>query len=150
MAKYRVLEKSYIFDKIYEPGTVVELPDDFPAGKALEPVGDEKRPPKPSFITGQPGPDGGSPPPQREGKSEYDEGGPTRATAQRLYDEDRLADQEVSVPSYSPQDVAAATRAEGSPPPAEPPPPPEETPPPGSPATDEGPRRKRKEPTPEA
>jgi hypothetical protein len=112
MAQYRVLRKSYIHDRLYEPGEVVEF--DGPAGKWLEPVGAEKRPPKPSNITGQPGPDPGSPPPQSHGKSEFDEGGPTRATALKEYDEKRLADQEVDIPSSEPQVLARRSEAEGA------------------------------------
>lgn len=112
MAQYRVLRKSYIHDRLYEPGEVIEW--DGPQGKWLEPIGNEKRPPKPSIFTGQPGPDPGSPPPQTEGKSEFDEGGPTRATAQRVYDEKRLADQEVDIPSSEPQVLARKSEAEGS------------------------------------
>lgn len=112
MAKYRVLRKSYIHDRLYEPGEVIEW--DGPQGQWLEPIGNEKRPPKPSVFTGQPGPDPGSPPPQTEGKSEFDEGGPTRATAQRVYDEKRLADQEVDIPSSEPQVLARKSESEGS------------------------------------
>jgi hypothetical protein len=112
MAQYRVLRKSYIHDRLYEPGEVVEY--DGPAGKWLEPIGAETRPPKPSIFTGQPGPDPGSPPPQSHGKSEYDEGGPTRATALKEYDEKRLADQEVDIPSSEPQVLARRSEAEGA------------------------------------
>lgn len=112
MTKYRVLKKSYIHNRIYEPGEVVEW--DGPQGKWLEPVGDEKRPPHPSNITGQPGPDPASPPPQSFGKSEFDEGGPTRATALREYDEKRLADQEADIPSSEPQVLARLSESEGS------------------------------------
>jgi hypothetical protein len=112
MAQYRVLRKSYINDRLYEPGEVIEW--DGPQGQWLEPIGAEKRPPRPSVFTGQPGPDPGSPPPQTEGKSEFDEGGPTRATAQRVYDEKRLADQEVDIPSSDPQVLARKSESEGS------------------------------------
>jgi hypothetical protein len=112
MAQYRVLKKSYIHDKIYEPGEVVEW--DGPAGKWLEPIGNERRPPHPSNITGQPGPDPGSPPPQSFGKSEFDPGGPTRATALEEYDKKRLADQEVDIPSSDPQVLARKSESEGS------------------------------------
>lgn len=112
MAQYRVLRKSYIHDRLYEPGEVIEW--DGPQGKWLEPIGNEKRPPRPSVFTGQPGPDPGSPPPQSHGKSEFDEGGPTRATAQREYDEKRKADEEVDIPSSEPQVLARKSEAEGS------------------------------------
>jgi hypothetical protein len=119
MAQYRVLKKSYIHDRIYEPGEVVEYAGE--AGTALEPIGAEKRPPEPSRITGRPGPDPASPPPQSKGKSEFDPGGPTRATAQEEYDEKRLADQEVDVPATEPQALArraeAEAEADGEPPP---------------------------------
>lgn len=112
MAQYRVLKKSYIHDRLYEPGEVVDF--DGPAGQYLEPIGNEKRPPEPSNITGKPGPDGGSPPPQPDGKSEYDKDGPTRATALEEYDRKRLADQEVDIPSTDPQVLARKAEAEGS------------------------------------
>jgi hypothetical protein len=112
MAQYRVIKKSYIHDRLYEPGEVVEY--DGPAGSGLEPIGNEKRAPEPSRITGMPGPDPGSPPPQSQGKSEYDEGGPNRQTAIREYDEKRLADQENDqVPSTEPQALARADEAAG-------------------------------------
>ena len=112
MAQYRVLKKSYIHDRIYEPGEVVDW--DGPQGTNLEPIGNEKRPPKPSAITGMPGPDPASPPPQSHGKSEYDEGGPTRATALREYDEKRKADEEVDIPSTEPLALARRAEAEGA------------------------------------
>lgn len=118
MTQYRVLKKSYIHDRIYEPGEVVEYAGD--AGTNLEPIGAEKRPPEPSRITGQPGPDPASPPPQSKGKSEFDPGGPTRATAQEEYDKRRLADQEgrtagttlVDIPATEPQVLARRAEAE--------------------------------------
>lgn len=112
MPQYRVLRKSYIHDRLWEPGEVVEW--DGPAGKWLEPIGNEKRPPRPSNITGMPGPDPGSPPPQTEGKSEFDPGGPTRQTALEEYERRRLADQEVDIPSSDPQVLARLSESEGS------------------------------------
>lgn len=112
MAQYRVIKKSYIHDRLYEPGEIVEW--DGPQGTNLEPLGDEKRPPEPSIFTGKPGPDGGSPPPQSDGKSEFDEGGPTRQTAIREFDEKRKADQEVDIPATEPQALARKAEAEGA------------------------------------
>jgi hypothetical protein len=111
MAQYRVIKKSYIHDKLYEPGEVVEW--DGPQGTNLEPIGNEKRPPENSIFTGQPGPDPGAPPPQSAGKSEFDEGGPTRATALREYDEKRKADEEPDIPSTEPQVLARRAEADG-------------------------------------
>lgn len=110
MPQYRVIKKSYIHDRLWEPGEVVEW--DGPQGTNLEPIGNERRPPEPSRITGMPGPDPASPPPQSGGKSEFDEGGPTRATALREYDEKRLADQEVDLPATEPQALARKAEAE--------------------------------------
>jgi hypothetical protein len=112
MAQYRVIKKSYIHDRLYEPGEVVEW--DGEPGTNLEPLGAEKRPPEPSIFTGKPGPDGGSPPPQSKGKSEFDEGGPTRQTAIREFDEKRQADQEVDIPATEPQALARHAEAEGA------------------------------------
>jgi hypothetical protein len=97
MAQYRVIKKSYIGDKLYEPGEVVEWAGE--PGTNLEPLGAEKRPPEPSIFTGKPGPDGGAPPPQSKSKSEFDEGGPTRATALKEFDEKRRADEEPDIPA---------------------------------------------------
>lgn len=110
MAQYRVLKKSYIHDRIYEPGEVVEWGGD--PGDALEPIGNERRPPEPSRITGMPGPDPAAPPPQPEGKSEFDPGGPTRSTALEEYDRKRLADQEVDLPATEPQALARKAEAD--------------------------------------
>jgi hypothetical protein len=112
MPEYRVIKKSYIHDRLYEPGEVVSW--DGPAGTNLEPLGNEKRPPEPSIFSGRPGPDGGSPPPQSKGKSEFDEGGPTRQTAIREFDEARQADQEVDIPSTEPQALARKAEADGA------------------------------------
>lgn len=112
MPQYRVLKKSYIHDRLYEPGEIVDW--DGPQGTNLEPIGSEKRPPEPSRITGMPGPDIASPPPQSAGKSEYDEGGPNRQTALREYDEKRLADQEPDVLPTEPQVLARRAEAEGA------------------------------------
>jgi len=112
MAQYRVLRKSYIHDRLYEPGEIVEWEGE--PGEYLEPLGDEKRPPEPSRITGMPGPDPAAPPPQSEGKSEFDEGGPTRATALREYDEKRQADKEADVLPNEPQILARQAEAEGA------------------------------------
>jgi hypothetical protein len=112
MPEYRVIKKSYIHDRLYEPGEVVSW--DGPAGTNLEPLGAEKRPPEPSIFSGKPGPDGGSPPPQSKGKSEFDEGGPTRQTAIREFDEKRQADQEVDIPSTEPQALARKAEADGA------------------------------------
>lgn len=112
MPQYRVIKKSYIHDRLYEPGEIVEY--DGEAGTNLEPLGNEKRPPEPSIFTGQPGPDPGAPPPQLEGKSELDEGGPTWATAKRVYDERRQADKEVDIPATEPQLLARRSEAEGA------------------------------------
>jgi hypothetical protein len=112
MPEYRVIKKSYIHDRLYEPGEVVSW--DGPQGTNLEPLGAEKRPPEPSIFSGKPGPDGGSPPPQSKGKSEFDEGGPTRQTAIREFDEKRQADQEVDIPSTEPQALARKAEADGA------------------------------------
>jgi hypothetical protein len=136
MAQYRVIKKSYIHDKLYEPGEVVEWDGD--PGTNLEPLGAEKRPPEPSIFTGRPGPDPGAPPPQTEGKSEFDRGGPTRQDAIEQYDEKRKADEEVDIPATEPQALARKAEAEGRQAEAE------------EPAsqplkvTDEGPKRSRK------
>lgn len=112
MAQYRVIKKSYIHDRLYEPGEVVDW--DGPQGTNLEPLGNEKRPPEPSIFTGKPGPDGGSPPPQPDGKSEFDRGGPNRQDAIEQYDKARQADQEVDIPSSDPQALARHAEAEGA------------------------------------
>lgn len=112
MPQYRVLKKSYIHDRLFEPGEIVEWEGE--PGDNLEPLGQEKRPPEPSRITGMPGPDPAAPPPQSEGKSEFDEGGPTRATALREYDEKRKADQEADVLPNEPQVLARQAEAEGA------------------------------------
>jgi len=112
MPEYRVIKKSYIHDRLYEPGEVVIF--DGPAGTNLEPLGAEKRPPEPSIFTGKPGPDGGSPPPQTDGKSEFDRGGPNRQDAIEQYDKARKADQEVDIPVTEPQALARRSEEEGA------------------------------------
>lgn len=112
MPEYRVIKKSYIHDRLYEPGEIVTW--DGPQGTNLEPLGAEKRPPENSIFTGRPGPDPGSPPPQTEGKSEFDEGGPTRQTAIREFDEKRQADKELDIPVTEPQALARHAEEEGA------------------------------------
>lgn len=112
MTQYRVIKKSYIHDKIYEPGEIVEW--DGPQGTNLEPLGNEKRPPEPSIFTGKPGPDGGSPPPQTDGKSEFDRGGPNRQDAIEQYDAARQADKEADIPVTEPQALARHAEEESA------------------------------------
>lgn len=112
MPQYRVIKKSYIHDRLYEPGEVVDW--DGPQGTNLEPLGNEKRPPEPSIFTGKPGPDGGSPPPQTDGKSEFDRGGPNRQDAIEQYDKARQADKELDIPATEPQALARHAEEEGA------------------------------------